>query len=77
MAKKMKPGHKLCPSCGASVSGPRTKVCPKCSYEFNGKRPTAKAAPATAKPITVEPAKPTKDGGDKPQVNKAQAVRDT
>ena len=71
MAKKMKPGQKRCPSCGASVNGPRTKICPKCNHEFNGK-PTVKAAPATA-----VSAKPTaKDGGDKPEVNKAQAVRD-
>ena len=73
MAKKMKPGQKRCPSCGASVNGPRTKNCPKCGHEFKGKPqkgPTAKAAPA----------KPKKNGGkvtlDKPQVNKAQAVRD-
>jgi hypothetical protein len=69
MAKKLKPGQKRCPSCGTAVSGPRAKACPKCGHEFNGKpqkAPTAKAAPA----------KPTKNGGDKPEVNKAQAVRD-
>ena len=69
MAKKMKPGQKRCPSCGAAVSGPRAKTCPKCGHAFNGKpqkAPTAKAAPA----------KPTKTGGDKPEINKAQAVRD-
>jgi len=74
MAKKLKPGQKLCPSCGALVSGPRTKVCPKCSYEFKGKlqkTPTVKAAPTT-----VEPAKPAKNDGDKPEINKAQAARD-
>ena len=70
MAKKLKPGQKRCPSCGATVSGPRAKTCPKCNHEFNGK-PTVKAAPAT-----VAPAKPTKNDGEKPQVNKAQAVRD-
>jgi len=70
MAKKMKPGQKRCPSCGASVSGPRTKTCPKCGHEFNGK-PTVKVAPPT-----VAAAMPTKNGGDTPQVNKAQAVRE-
>ncbi len=78
MAKTMKPGQKRCPSCGASVKGPRTKTCPKCGHEFKGKRqegPAPKAAPAT-----VASAKPTKNGGTitlaKPQVTKAQAVRD-
>lgn len=71
MAKKMKPGHKRCPSCGTLVSGPRTKVCPKCNHEFNGKT-TVKAAPA--KVVAEKPT--TKNGGDKPEVNKAQAVRD-
>ena len=77
MAKKMKPGQKRCPSCGAAVSGPRTKTCPKCGHEFKGKPqkgPAPKAAPAVAA------AKSTKNGGnatpDKPQVNKTQAVRD-
>ncbi len=70
MAKKLKPGQKRCPSCGASVSGPRTKTCPKCNHEFNGK-PTVKAALAT-----VTPANSAINGGDKPEVNKAQAVRD-
>jgi hypothetical protein len=78
MAKKMKPGQKRCPSCGASVSGPRTKTCPKCGHEFNGK-PQENTAPAAAS-ATVLPAKPTKNGGtntlDKPKVNKTQAVRD-
>jgi len=69
MAKKLKPGQKRCPSCGASVSGPRTKSCPKCGHEFNGK-PTVEAPRAT-----VEAVKPEKNGGDKPEVNKAQAVR--
>src|SRR5271157_5243159 len=61
MAKKMKPGQKRCPSCGASVSGPRTKTCPKCGHEFNGK-PQESTAPAAA-PATVAPAaveRPTK-----------------
>ena len=54
----------------AAVSGPRTKTCPKCGHGFNGKPqkgPALEAAPATAA-----------HGGklDKPQVNKAQAVRD-
>jgi hypothetical protein len=74
MAKKLKPGQKLCPSCGTSVSGPRTKVCPKCNHEFKGKpqkSPTIKAAPAK-----VEPAKHTENGSEKPEVNKAQSVRD-
>ncbi len=73
MAKKMKPGQKRCPSCGATVSGPRTKTCPKCGHEFSGKPqkgPAPKAAPAT-----VAAAKPTKDAG-KPQIGQAQAVRD-
>ena len=70
MAKKMKPGQKRCPSCEALVNGPRTKNCPKCGHEFNGK-PAPKVAPAK-----VAAAKPTKNGGDEPQVNKAQAVRD-
>ena len=78
MAKKMKPGEKRCPSCGASVKGPRTKTCPKCGHGFNGKKqegPAPKAAPAT-----VASAKPTENGDtiqpDKPEVNKTQAVRD-
>ena len=64
MAKKMKPGQKRCPSCGASVKGPRTKACPKCGHEFNGKpqeAPAPKAAPATAVPAVVE--KPATNGG--------------
>ena len=64
MAKKMKPGQKRCPSCGASVKGPRTKTCPKCGHEFMGKPqkgPASKAAPAT-----VAPAKPTKKAAKKP-----------
>ena len=64
MAKKMKPGQKRCPSCGASVKGPRTKACPKCGHEFNGKPQNVaspKAAPATAVPAVVEKlTKPTK-----------------
>ena len=61
MAKKMKPGQKRCPSCGTSVSGPRTKTCPKCGHEFNGKpqKVTAPAAaPTPAVSAVVE--KPTK-----------------
>jgi hypothetical protein len=63
MAKKIRPGQKRCPSCGAAVSGPRTKLCPKCGYEFNGKpqkapAPVAAAAPAEkanpADTITLE-----------------------
>ena len=64
MAKKMKPGQKRCPSCGASVKGPRTKACPKCGHEFNGKPQNVaspKAAPATAVPAVVE--KPATNGG--------------
>ena len=64
MAKKMKPGQKRCPSCGTSVSGPRTKTCPKCGHEFNGKpqeAPVPKASPATAVPAVVE--KPATSGG--------------
>ena len=63
MAKKMKPGQKRCPSCGAAVSGPRAKTCPKCGHEFNGKPQKAPAAKAA-------PAKPTKNGGDKPKSTK-------
>jgi len=78
MAKKMKPGHKRCPSCKALVSGPRTKTCPKCGHEFNGK-PQEVPAFAAAR-ATFAQAKPTKNGGtntlDAPQVNKTQAVRD-
>jgi hypothetical protein len=59
MAKKMKPGQKRCPSCGASVKGPRTKACPKCGHEFNGK-PQKAPAPEAA-PAVVE--KPTMNGG--------------
>jgi hypothetical protein len=61
MAKKMKPGEKRCPSCGATVKGPRTKTCPKCGHEFEGKPqkgPAPKAAPATA-----ASAKPATNGG--------------
>ena len=64
MAKKMKPGQKRCPSCGTSVSGPRTKTCPKCGHEFNGKpqKVTAPAAaPTPAVSAVVE--KPTKPNG--------------
>ena len=68
MAKKLKPGQKRCPSCGAAVSGPRAKTCPKCGHEFKGKL----AVKATAGP--AKPAKPTKNG--RTQMNKAQAVRD-
>jgi len=63
MAKKMKPGQKRCPSCGASVSGPRTKTCPKCGHEFNGKPQKAANNGGT----TTQ---------EKPQINKTQAVRD-
>ncbi len=59
MAKKMKPGQKRCPKCGASVKGPRTKTCPKCGHEFKSKQQAAPApepAPAVADPET--PAKP-------------------
>ena len=76
MAKKMKPGQKRCPSCGASVSGPRTKTCPKCGHEFIGKKqagPAPETAPAVAEKLT-------KNGGtitqSKPQIGQAQAVRD-
>ena len=60
MAKKMKPGQKRCPGCGASVKGPRTKNCPKCGHEFNGK-PQEGPVPVAA-PATVAPAKPTNGG---------------
>ncbi len=71
MAKKMKPGQKRCPSCGATVKGPRTKTCPKCGHEFIGMkqaRPIPEAAPAVAEKLT-------KNGGEL-RVNKTQAVRD-
>ncbi len=49
MAKKMKPGHKRCPRCGASVKGARTKTCPKCSHQFVASALRASAPePATA-----------------------------
>ena len=63
MAKKLKPGQKRCPSCGAAVSGPRAKTCPKCGHEFNGK---PQKAAKNGGSVTL----------DKPQVNKTQAVRD-
>jgi uncharacterized Zn finger protein (UPF0148 family) len=56
MAKKIRPGQKRCPSCGATVSGPRTKLCPKCGHEFNGKPQKAPAPVAVAAP--PEKAKP-------------------
>ncbi len=61
MAQKMKPGQKRCPSCGASVKGPRTKTCPKCGHEFNGKPQEVSASEAA--PATVAPAKPMNGGG--------------
>ena len=63
MAKKMKPGQKRCPSCGAMVKGPRTKTCPKCGHGFNGKPQEAAKNGGT---VTL----------DRTQVNKSQAVRD-
>jgi hypothetical protein len=64
MAKKMKPGEKRCPSCGATVKGPRTKTCPKCGHGFNGKPQAAVVAAAPAAPAVVEkPAKPATNGG--------------
>ena len=63
MAKKMKPGQKRCPSCGATVSGPRTKTCPQCGHGFKGQ---PKEAAKNGGTVTL----------DKTQVNKAQAVRD-
>ncbi len=60
MAKKMKPGQKRCPSCGAAVNGPRTKTCPKCGHGFNGKPREAATNGGTLA---------------KPEVNKAKAVR--
>jgi plastocyanin len=63
MAKKLKPGQKRCPSCGAAVSGPRTKACPKCGHQFNGKPQKVAKNGGT---VTL----------DKSQVNKTQAVRD-
>ena len=64
------------PVSDARVAAPQStarerNICPECNHEFNGS-PMPEAAPATA-----VSAKPTaKDGGDKPEVNKAQAVRD-
>jgi len=63
MAKKLKPGQKRCPSCGAAVSGPRTKTCPKCGHEFSGKPQKATKNGGT---VTL----------DESRVNKTQAVRD-
>ena len=60
MAKKMKPGEKRCPSCGATVKGPRTKTCPKCGHGFNGKPQATVVAAAPAAPAVVE--KPTNGG---------------
>ena len=58
--KKMKPGQKRCPSCGAAVKGPRTKTCPKCGHGFNGKPQAAVVAAAPAALAVVE--KPTNGG---------------
>ncbi len=59
---KLKPGQKRCPSCGASVAGPRTKTCPKCGHEFNGTRVKAPVAVA-APPAPAAIATPTKPNG--------------
>ncbi len=49
MAKKMKPGYKRCPQCGAAVKGARSKACPKCNHQFVASQPRASAPePATA-----------------------------
>ncbi len=50
MAKKMKPGYKRCPQCGAPVKGARTKVCPKCSHQFMARRSHA-VAPEPVAPV--------------------------
>lgn len=59
MARKMKPGHKRCPSCGSLVKGPRTKTCPKCNYQFNGKHKAVATKPAEA-PAPAVAEKPVK-----------------
>ena len=58
MAKKMKPGQKRCPGCGASVKGPRTKNCPKCGHEFNGKPQEVATKKAAKKPAVAAAAAP-------------------
>jgi uncharacterized Zn finger protein (UPF0148 family) len=75
MAKKMKPGQKRCPTCGAGVSGTRTKICPMCGHGFNGKpqeSPAHEAAPAT-----VASAKPTTNGGGTITLDQVKKVAHT
>ncbi len=58
MAKKMKPGYKRCPQCGASVKGARTKTCPKCSHQFM----TSASRASVPKPATAAVEKTSKVG---------------
>jgi uncharacterized Zn finger protein (UPF0148 family) len=64
MAKKGRPGYKLCPKCKKLVKGPRTKTCPHCGHEFEAEqkkaKPVAQAPAPQPAPAAVEaaPAKP-------------------
>ncbi len=57
MAKKMKPGYKRCPRCGASMKGARTKACPKCSHQFvvNASRASVPGSATAAVEKTSKP----------------------
>jgi uncharacterized Zn finger protein (UPF0148 family) len=70
MARKIKPGYKRCPSCGALVKGTRTTSCGKCGYEFSGKQ---KKTPAPA----PEPVAAEKKAGDTVTFEQIRAVTQT
>ena len=69
MAKKMKPGKKRCPSCGASVKGPRTKDLPEVWSRIQGK---ASKAPLP-KPHQHQPSRASRPA-KKPAKKPAAAV---